>query len=125
MATHFGGEAIPPHEIVLETAHFLFLMQEQPVLIGSGIIIPKRFLTTPFDLTAEEWGDLQTALLRARAHVETLHAPDGYNIGWNVGPVAGQEVDHLHLHLIPRYADEPLAGRGIRYHIKQPENRRS
>ncbi|MCB9139662.1 MAG: HIT domain-containing protein [Caldilineaceae bacterium] len=124
MITHFGPEPLDPGEIRLETEHFLFLMNEQPVLVGSGIIIPKRFVTTPFDLTPAEWADLQTALLRAKAHIETLHAPDGYNVGWNVGPAAGQEIDHLHLHIIPRYADEPLAGRGIRYYIKQMENKR-
>jgi hypothetical protein len=33
-------------------------------------------------------------------------------------------VFHAHLHVIPRFADEPLAGRGIRYALKQPTNRR-
>jgi diadenosine tetraphosphate (Ap4A) HIT family hydrolase len=121
---NFGDGPLDPSEIVLETEHFLFLMREQPVLTGSGIIIPKRFMTTPFELRPQEWADLQRVLLQARRHIETLHEPQGYNIGWNVGAVAGQEVDHLHLHIIPRYADEPLAGQGIRYHIKQPENQR-
>lgn len=52
------------------------------------------------------------------------YQPDGYNVGWNSGAVAGQEVFHAHLHVIPRFADEPLAGRGIRYALKQPTNRR-
>ena len=40
--------------------------------------------------------------------------PDGYNVGFNAGPSAGQTVPHLHVHVIPRYegdvADPP--GRG-------------
>ncbi len=124
MTLYFGDETIPPEEIVLESDCFLFLMREQPILNGSGIIIPKRFITTPFDLSPEEWIDLRTIILQAKEHIETRHVPDGYNLGWNVGAVAGQEIDHLHLHIIPRYADEPLAGQGIRYAIKQPENRR-
>ncbi|MFN2225152.1 MAG: HIT family protein, partial [Anaerolineae bacterium] len=59
-----------------------------------------------------------------RALLEAEYAPQGYNLGWNSGAVAGQEVFHAHLHVIPRFADEPLAGRGIRYWLKQPENRR-
>lgn len=50
--------------------------------------------------------------------------PDGYSVGWNVGKVGGQEVFHAHLHVTPRYADEFYAGKGIRYWIKQPENKR-
>ena len=59
----------------------------------------------------------------ARTHLSAAN-PDGYTIGWNVGPVAGQEVMHAHLHVIARFYDEPLAGQGLRHHIKQPSNRR-
>jgi diadenosine tetraphosphate (Ap4A) HIT family hydrolase len=52
------------------------------------------------------------------------YKPQGYNIGWNVGSVGGQEIFHAHLHIIPRYEDEPLAGKGIRYWLKQPQNKR-
>ena len=48
----------------------------------------------------------------------------GYNIGWNVNEVGGQEIFHAHLHVIPRYEDEPMSGKGIRYWIKQPQNKR-
>jgi diadenosine tetraphosphate (Ap4A) HIT family hydrolase len=50
--------------------------------------------------------------------------PDGYNLGWNCGIVGGQEVFHAHLHIIPRFKDEPYAGRGIRYWLKQESNKR-
>jgi ligand-binding SRPBCC domain-containing protein len=39
--------------------------------------------------------------------------------------IGRQEVFHAHLHVIPRYVDEPLAGKGIRYWLKQPDNIRS
>ena len=50
--------------------------------------------------------------------------PDGYNVGWNVGPVGGGHVPQAHLHVIPRFADEPFAGRGIRWWFKRAENTR-
>ena len=49
----------------------------------------------------------------ARADVEFLFHPAGYNIGINDGAAAGQTVPHLHIHLIPRYAgdrDDPRGG---------------
>jgi hypothetical protein len=50
--------------------------------------------------------------------------PDGWNIGWNVEEVGGQDVMHAHCHLVPRYGDEAYAGRGMRWWLKQPENAR-
>ena len=43
--------------------------------------------------------------------------------GWNSGAVAGQQVFHAHLHVIPGFAQEPLAGLGIRAHLKADANR--
>ena len=50
-------------------------------------------------------------------------APDGYNVGWNCGATGGQEVFHAHLHVLPRFVQEPLAGKGIRAFLKSDANR--
>lgn len=64
-------------------------------------------------------------LHEAKALIDDVFKPDGYNVGWNCGSVGGQTVFHAHLHVIPRFADEPLASRGIRWWLKQPENERA
>ena len=91
-------------------------------MIGSYVIIPKSEVSSPFDLTDKEWNDSRELLLKVKKYIDETYKPDGYNIGWNVGAVAGQSVEHTHMHIIPRYADEPLAGKGIRSWFKQPEN---
>jgi diadenosine tetraphosphate (Ap4A) HIT family hydrolase len=48
----------------------------------------------------------------ARAGLARSHQPQGYNIGINDGPAAGQTVPHLHIHLIPRYAGDAEDPRG-------------
>ena len=110
--------------VTLRNAHCLFLEQPEPVLIGSGIIVPIRHREAVFDLMPEEWEATLALLHEAKAFIDRKHAPRGYNVGWNCGRVAGQEVFHAHMHVIPRYADEPLAGKGIRYWLKQDANRR-
>ena len=110
--------------VVLENEHCLFLQEPQEVLVGSGLIVPRAHRETVFDLSPEEWAATFDLLQEAKALLDAEHAPQGYNLGWNSGVVAGQEVFHAHLHVIPRFADEPLAGRGIRHWLKQPENRR-
>jgi diadenosine tetraphosphate (Ap4A) HIT family hydrolase len=110
--------------IVLENKYCLFLQQPQRVLVGSGLIIPKEHRATVFDLTAEEWEATFILLHEVKVLLTQTHSPQGYNIGWNCGQVGGQEIPHAHLHIIPRFIDEPLAGKGIRYWLKQEENLR-
>jgi diadenosine tetraphosphate (Ap4A) HIT family hydrolase len=92
---------------------------------GSGaLIVPRAHRTSIFELTSEEWSATGELLSAARGRLEEREVPDGWNVGWNIGAVAGQHVDHVHCHLVPRYRDEPFAGRGIRYWLKREENRR-
>jgi len=112
-------------EIVLENEHCFFLQQTQPVLVGSGLIIPRHHRETVFDLTTPEWTATFDLLGQVKELLECEYSPQGYNVGWNCGQVGGQEIFHAHLHVIPRYADEPLAGKGIRYWLKQEANKRT
>jgi diadenosine tetraphosphate (Ap4A) HIT family hydrolase len=91
-------------------------------LIGSYVIIPKSEVGSPFELSEKEWADSKALMCELKAYLDEKYNPDGYNIGWNVGSAAGQEVKHAHMHIIPRFSDEPFAGKGIRYWFKQPEN---
>lgn len=102
----------------------VFIQGGDPVLIGSGIIAPRAHRETVFDLSSEEFAATFDLLPRIRARLDRELDPDGYNLGWNCGSTAGQEIFHCHLHIIPRFANEPYAGRGIRYWLKQDANRR-
>ena len=103
----------------------LFIDLKHSVLQGSGIIVPKAHRQSTFDLTPEEFVSTFSLLAEVKALIDAEYNPQGYNLGWNCGAVAGQTVFHAHLHVIPRYASEPYAGRGIRYWLKQEFNRRS
>lgn len=87
------------------------------------MMITKRHIQTPFDISEAEWGQLRELLKRCKVLLDK-YVPDGYNLGWNINPVGGQNVDHAHLHLFGRFADEPLAHKGLRYAFKQPGNKR-
>ena len=103
--------------------HALYIQKpsEQQVLEGSGLIVPKRHAPDVFSLTAGEWSDTQELLLKAKAYLEERYGHDGYSVGWNTGKTGGQSIPHAHLHVIPRFADELHAGKGIRHWIKQQE----
>jgi histidine triad (HIT) family protein len=89
-------------------------------LPGCGVIIPLAHRQTPFDFTSDEWAATHDLLLEAKTAWDERLAPDGYMLVWNCSP----DVGHAHLHVIPRFDDEPLADEGGRSAIKAPENRR-
>ncbi|MBZ9689354.1 HIT family protein [Clostridium estertheticum] len=111
-------------KIILSNEHCMFLQKPQEILIGSGVIVPKKHRETLFDLSEDEWTATFELLQEVKVYIDNKCKPTGYNIGWNVGSVGGQEIFHAHLHVIPRYEDEPFAGKGIRYWLKQSQNKR-
>jgi diadenosine tetraphosphate (Ap4A) HIT family hydrolase len=116
----------PDQRLVQRAQRAVFLQNatHQGALVGSGVIVPVRHAPTVFELTTDELRDTFSLLQAVKAWMDDTYHPDGYNVGWNCGAVAGQEIMHAHLHVIPRFRDEPYAGRGIRSWLKQDANRR-
>ena len=112
-------------KVILENDLVLFLQDErfQGALKHSGVIIPIQHRDTVFDLSDAEIAATFQLLSRIKEWMDDRFSPDGYNIGWNCGLVGGQEVSHAHMHVIPRFRQEPLAGKGIRSLLKSDANR--
>jgi diadenosine tetraphosphate (Ap4A) HIT family hydrolase len=100
-------------------------LEEGGALNGSGIIVPKAHKETVFDLTPDELAATFALLHEVRPLLDDRYRPDGFNLGWNCYAVGSQFIPHAHLHVLLRFEDEPGAGDGIRYWLKQPENRRA
>ena len=96
------------------------LWDAYPLNPGHALIVPRRHVKSWFEATPEEQAEILRTLSLGRARIEEIHAPAGYNIGVNDGFAAGQTVDHLHLHVIPRYeGDVPDPRGGIRWMIPE------
>lgn len=94
-----------------------------PVSPGHALIIPKRHVSSFFDLSQEERQDLLNLADKVKRIVEERYHPDGFNIGINVGEAAGQSIFHVHMHLIPRYqGDVPNPRGGVRGVIPTKQN---
>lgn len=83
-----------------------------PVSAGHTLIIPKRHVSSFFDLSADECAEIFVLLARAKTLLDEELSPNGFNIGINDGRAAGQTVFHLHIHLIPRFEGDQLDPRG-------------
>jgi len=93
----------------------LAIRDKYPVSPGHTLIMPRRHVEDYFDLTAEEHAAMHTMLLESKKALEEELGPQGFNVGVNVGRAAGQTIDHVHLHLIPRFeGDMPDPSGGVR-----------
>tara|TARA_B110000444_G_C18743935_1_gene549339 strand:- start:35 stop:433 length:399 start_codon:yes stop_codon:yes gene_type:complete len=74
-----------------------------PVTNGHCLIIPKRHIKDYFDLTEQEVIACHQLIKKIKIKIENDDdSVQGFNIGTNLGIVAGQSVMHCHIHLIPR-----------------------
>jgi diadenosine tetraphosphate (Ap4A) HIT family hydrolase len=104
-------------EIIFENDTSFSIYDKFPVNNGHALIIPKRHSENYFELTKNEQIDCLQALNTVKQLVYTKFKPDGFNIGINVGEMAGQTISHVHIHLIPRFSgdvEDPRGGvRGV------------
>ena len=106
---------IPRAEWVASNRSAFAVWDSYPVSPGHALVITRRQISQWWDASAEERDDLMALVDEVHSHIEQHHAPDGFNVGFNAGDAAGQTIDHLHVHVIPRYhGDVPDPRGGIR-----------
>ncbi len=99
-----------PAEIVHESPASVAFLDVHPAARGHVLVVPRAHAATLLELDDDAAGALFRDVKRVQALVLAALRPLGFNVGWNHGRAAGQHVDHLHVHLLPRYAD---GGRGV------------
>jgi diadenosine tetraphosphate (Ap4A) HIT family hydrolase len=102
-----------PERVLESNAQALAVADAFPVSDGHTLVIPRRHVISFFELTQEEIAAVHELLRRMRDQLDEALRPGGYNIGVNVGEVAGQTVAHSHVHLIPRRlgdVQDPVGG---------------
>lgn len=103
-----SGE-IGSHQVYADE-HAIAFLDINPFTRGHTLVIPRRHVASVIEddgALAEIAPAISTT---SQLLVESLGA-DGLNLLSNAGAVSGQEVFHLHVHLVPRYRDRPGLGR--------------
>ncbi|MGH4140592.1 HIT family protein [Clostridium sp.] len=99
-------------EIIVENRLTYAILDHFSVNNGHCLIIPKRHFADFFEATEEEIKSIYSLMHEVREMFDIQYEPAGYNIGINVGTYAGQTINHLHVHLIPRYIGDVTDPRG-------------
>ncbi len=69
---------------------------------ASPLVVPRKHVASLFELEPTALTAIWEMVREVRAMLIQRYRPDGFNIGLNDGPAAGQTVMHAHIHLIPR-----------------------
>jgi diadenosine tetraphosphate (Ap4A) HIT family hydrolase len=129
--------------VIEEFEDFKVILDPFPINFGHKIIVPQRHVEKIDDLDSEELMQLQNRISNGKKQADNTEeikdryfeimktekserseemiksvignedAPEGFNIGINEGEAAGQTIDHLHIHVIPRYegdVEDPKGG---------------
>ncbi len=93
---------------ILHRGDFVCIMlNAYPYNTGHLMIAPYRHVGEPLDLTPQESSELMYCVRIAMEILRASFAPEGFNIGMNVGQVAGAGyADHLHVHVVPRWTGD-------------------
>ena len=80
------------------------MLNAYPYTSGHLLIVPYRQCADLGELTDDELTDLMKMTCRCQDALKRLMKPDGFNVGMNLGKVAGAGiVEHLHVHIVPRW----------------------
>ena len=108
-------ELCTPTDVVTENDLAYVRRDNNSLSRGHVLVVPRRHVADFFAMTAEEQSSIVELLNEAQRKIQREQAPDGYNIGVNIGKAGGQSRMHVHVHLIPRYTgDVPDPAGGIR-----------
>jgi ATP adenylyltransferase len=82
-------------------------MNRFPYNSGHLMVAPMRHTANLEELTGEELNDLSVLLRKAVSLLSRAIGPQGFNIGMNLGQIAGAGItDHLHFHVVPRWSGD-------------------
>ena len=97
-----------PGRLVLHRARLNFVILNLfPYTSGHLMIVPYEHAASLAETSSETTSEMMELAKRAQRALEAEYAPDGFNIGMNLGRSAGAGVaDHLHLHVVPRWAGD-------------------
>jgi diadenosine tetraphosphate (Ap4A) HIT family hydrolase len=98
--------------ITLESDCALAIPDAYPAAEGHMLVVPKRHVASLFDLSDEEQEAIWRLVAQVRGKLASDRQPDGFTVGVNDGPAAGQTVLHAHVHVIPRRAGDVADPRG-------------
>ncbi len=104
--------------IVFEDALVVAFLDIHPLSLGHTVLVPKTHAENIIELPSELVSPVFSGVRGVASMIKTSLHPDGFTIGINHGKWAGQDMDHLHIHIIPRWKYDK--GKSIHSVVQNP-----
>ena len=93
--------------VLLRGERVFLILNRFPYNNGHFMVVPYRHVSSLVELDAETLAEMMLFLNRGLRALQKAMAPDGFNIGVNIGEAAGAGIqDHVHLHAVPRWTGD-------------------
>jgi len=101
----------PTHDreclVVMRGEYSYVMMNRYPYSNGHLMVSPYRHLSDTAELEECEVLEIHRLMVNSQAVLREICAAQGFNVGWNIGQVAGAGVaDHIHMHIVPRWSGD-------------------
>ena len=97
-----------PGQIVDSDEHTVAFLDISPATRGHALVVPRRHAADLTEISDEDLEHTMVAARRLTLRMKEVLEPDGFNLLNSCGPAAWQTVFHFHVHVVPRYEDDPL-----------------
>ena len=97
-----------PGQVVDSDEHTVAFMDINPATRGHALVVPRTHSRDLMDISDQDLERTMLAARRLARRIDEVLDPDGFNILNSCGPAAWQTIFHFHIHVIPRYDDDPL-----------------
>ena len=114
-----GGEL--PAEVVDQDDHTVSFMDINPWTRGHALVIPREHSPNLYEIGEQDLSHVGAAATRLALRMRERLACDGINLLNSCEPAAWQTVFHFHVHVIPRYDDDPLRLPGAPQQVAQAD----
>ena len=97
-----------PSTRVREDERTIAFMDINPATRGHALVVPRRHSRDLMEISEEDLAATSKAARRLAQRMDAVLEPDGFNVLNSCRPAAWQTVFHFHMHVVPRYVDDPL-----------------
>jgi histidine triad (HIT) family protein len=97
-----------PAQIVDSDEHTVAFMDINPATRGHALVVPRTHAADLFEVSDDDLARTMFASRRLARRMKAALQPAGFNILNSCGAAAWQTIFHFHLHVVPRYEDDPL-----------------
>jgi histidine triad (HIT) family protein len=94
--------------LVYEDDSIMAFLDIRPLSLGHTLVIPKTHYVDIFDIPPEKLCEVNSAVQHIACAVKKATGADGISIIQQNGKAAGQDIFHLHVHIVPRYSGQAL-----------------